>query len=155
MYCVHIIHLFILSIFNTKHSLFLFYFSCFNEYQSKMLKAVKILFSHKHVYIVHACICRFLHGNKADFSFNYVIYKKYISFQISFQIFSLFLFKVIVKLQWLSLKEPIATSPAFPETPEILRLSRNISFCLSLNPFLSISPSILFFFFGKSLSVSF
>lgn len=88
-----------------------------------------------HVYV-------FLHGNKADFSFNYFIYKTYISFQF----FCLFLFKFIVKLQWLSLKEPIATSPAFPETPEILRLSRNISFCLSLNPSLSISPSILFFF---------
>lgn len=95
-----------------------------------------------HVYV-------FLHGNKADFSFNYVIYKKYISF-LSFQIFSLFLFKVIVKLQWLSLKEPIATSPAFPETPEILRLSRNNSFCLSLYPSLSISPSILFFYLAKA-----
>lgn len=123
-------------------------------YYVYIVYAIKMLFSHKHVYIVHACICRFLHGNKADFSFNYVIYKKYISFQISFQIFSLFLFKVIVKLQWLSLKEPIATSPAFPETPEILRLSRNISFCLSLNPSLSVSSSILFDF-GKSLSVSF
>lgn len=114
-------------------------------YYVYIVYAIKMLFSHNHVYIVHACICRFLHGNKADFSFNYVIYKKYISFQISFQIFCLFLFKVIVKLQWLSLKEPIATSPAFPETPEILRLSRNISVCLSLNPSLSISPSILFF----------
>lgn len=115
-------------------------------YYVYIVYAIKMLFSHKHV---HACICRFLHGNKADFSFNYVIYKKYISF-LSFQIFSLFLFKVIVKLQWLSLKEPIATSQAFPKTPEILRLSRNISFCQFLNPSLSISPSILFFTLAKT-----
>lgn len=66
-----------------------------NMYYVYIVYAIKMLFSHKHVYIVHACICRFLHGNKAYFSFNYVIYKTYISFQF----FSLFLFKFIVKLQ--------------------------------------------------------